>query len=107
MAYQTYEYTGTLAAGVATDVDIDINCATNWVIVLRNTGLVNTITALTVARSPLGTYFSAAVAVTTGIPLATSTSLTGINGLGEPIRTLRLTITSTGGTTYAIEGGGE
>lgn len=96
----------TLAAGVATDIDIAINGATNWTLVLRNTGATNAVTALTIAVSPLGTLFEAAASVTTGIPLAASTSLAAIVGSNEPCLTVRLTLTSTSGTTVSVEGVG-
>jgi hypothetical protein len=94
--------TATLAAGVATEIDLNLNGSTNWTIVLRNTGG-NAVTALTVAVSPLGTLFEAAASITTGIPLAGGTSLAAIVGSSEPARTVRLTATSTVGTTVSVE----
>ena len=101
-----YSTTATLAAGVAAEIDVPINGASDWTIVLRNTGGSNTVTALTIAVSPLGTLFGAAASITTGIPLAASTSLAEIVGSNEPCATARLTVTSTAGTTISIEAGG-
>ncbi len=103
---QQYLATATLSAGVATPVDIPINGAQNWTLVVRNTGATNAVTALTIAVSPLGTLFEAAASITTGIPLAASTSLAAIVGSNEPCLTARLTLTSTSGTTVSIEGVG-
>lgn len=103
---QQYLATATLPAGVATPVDIPINGACDWTLVVRNTGATNAVTALTIAVSPLGTLFEAAASITTGIPLAASTSLAAIVGSNEPCLTARLTLTSTSGTTVSIEGVG-
>lgn len=93
-----------LAAGVATDVDIPIDGAADWQIVLKNTGSTNAVTALSVARIPL-TLPGPAESVATGIPLAHGDSLR-IAGEREPISVLRLTLTSTSGTTVTVEAGG-
>jgi hypothetical protein len=98
--------TATLAAGVATDIDLNLNGSTNWTIVLRNTGA-NPVTALTIAVSPLGTLFEAAASITTGIPLAAATSLAAIVGSSEPARTVRLVATSTLGSTVSVEALGQ
>lgn len=95
--------TATLAAGVATDIDLNLNGSTNWTIVLRNTGGSNAVTAVSIAVSPLGAIFEAAAAITTGLPLAANTSLAAIVGSSEPARTVRLTVTSTSGTTVSVE----
>jgi hypothetical protein len=97
--------TVTLAAGVAQDVDLPIEGARNWVVIVKNTGGANAVTAATVARSPLGTLFGPATALSTGIPLAAGDALE-ILGDAEPVTTLRLRLTSTSGTTVSIEGGG-
>lgn len=95
----------TLAAGVALEVDVDIAGARDWCIILKNTGGVNAVTAVTVERSPLGGIFGPATALPAGVPLAAGASLE-FRGQNEPLTTLRLTITSTSGTTVQIEGGG-
>jgi len=101
--YQQYSVTTTLAAGVATVLDIPINGCTNWQIILRNTGATNAVTAATIAVSSLGTLYSAPASITTGIPLAAVTSLGAIVGSSQPCLTARLTLTSTSGTTVSIE----
>jgi hypothetical protein len=101
--YQQYSVTTTLAAGVATVLDIPINGCTNWQIILRNTGATNAVTAATIAVSSLGTLFSAAASITTGIPLEAVTSLDAIVGSSQPCLTARLTLTSTSGTTVSLE----
>lgn len=98
----SYSTTATLAAGVATAIDLPINGAANWTIVVRNTGATNAVTAATIAVSVDGTIFSAASSITTGIPLAAVTSLTEIVGSNEPCLTARLTLTSTSGTTVSV-----
>jgi hypothetical protein len=95
----------TLTAGQARVIDIPINGATNWTVVVDNTGPTNAVTAATVARSPLGGSFGPAAALPAGIPLASGVSLE-ILGLGEPITTLRLTLTSTSGTVVRVEAAG-
>ncbi len=101
--YQQFSVTAALSAGVATVFDIPINGCTNWTIVLGNIGATNPLTAATIAVSSLGTLFSAAASITTGIPLAAATSLDTIVGSMQPCLTARLTLTSTSGTTVGIE----
>ena len=100
-----FSTTATLAAGAATEVDVPIDGAVDWSIVVKNTGSTNAVTALTIAISH-ATLFEAAASITTGIPLAASTSLAAIVGSNEPCSTARLTLTSTSGTTVSIEGVG-
>ena len=100
--YQQFSATATLVAATPLAIDIPINGCTNWTIVLRNTGATN-VTAATIAVSALGTLFSAAASITTGIPLAAVTSLGAIVGSSQPCLTARLTLTSTSGTTVGIE----
>lgn len=98
-----FSTSATLSAGVATTVDVPIDHARDWSIVVTNTGGTNAVTALTVAVSPLGTRFEAPASVSSGIPLAAGASLAAIRGQGEPVKTVRLSLTSTSGTTVAIE----
>ena len=100
-----YTTTLTLTAGQAQSVDLPINGARNWMAVVKNTGGANAITAMTVASSPLGTLFEDATTITSGIPIAAGGAL-GVRGAGEPATTVRLTLTSTSGTTVSIECGG-
>lgn len=100
-----YARTLTLAAGVATPVDVPIDHAKNWLVVVKNVGGAD-LDTVTAAASPLGTLFEAPASITTGLPLASGASLPGIRGLGEPVATLRLTLTSTTGTDVQIEAGG-
>ena len=100
--YQQFSATATLVAATPLAIDIPINGCTNWTIVLRNTGATN-VTAATIAVSALGTLFSAAASITTGIPLAAATSLDTIVGSSQPCLTARLTLTSASGTTVSIE----
>ena len=93
-----------LAAATPRTFDIPINGATNWNIVLANTGA-NPITAITLASSPNGALFGLAVAIV-AVPVAAGASLATIDGLGEPIITLRIIITSALGSTVSIEAGG-
>jgi hypothetical protein len=94
-----------VAAGTPLTVDVPINGARNWVLVVKNVGA-NALTALTIAVSPLGELFEAATSVTTALPLAAGDSLPGIRGNGEPVRVLRLVLTSTSGTDVQLEGSG-
>ena len=100
-----YTKTITLAAGVAQDVHVPIDGARAWCIVVKNTGATNDVTALSLYRSPLGTLFGPATAVTAGIPLAHGDALE-VRGEHEPLTTLRLTLTSTSGTTVSLEAAG-
>lgn len=96
-----------LAAGVDTTVDVPIDGARNWLVVLANDGdSAGDLDTVTHAASPLGARFEAPVSVSTGLPVAAGDSLPGIRGLGEPITTLRLVLTSTVGATVHIEAGG-
>ena len=101
--YQQFSATATLVAATPLAIDIPINGCSNWQIILRNTGATNAVTAATIATSSLGTLFSAAASITTGIPLAAVTSLGAIVGSSQPCLTARLTLSSTSGTTVAIE----
>lgn len=94
----------TLAAATPATVDVPINGARNWVILVKNTGA-NALTALTIAVSPLGVLFDDATSITSGIPLAASGGLSA-RGTDEPVTTARLVLTSTSGTTVSIEAGG-
>jgi len=96
----------TLVAGVALAIDLPVDGATNALYVVKNTGA-NPVTAMSVARAPLGVaeLIETAVAVVTGIPLAAGASLP-VQLTSEPITTLRITLTSTSGTTVRIAGGG-
>lgn len=100
-----YETSGDLAAATPTTVDVPISGAKNWRVIVKNTGDTNAITALTYALSPLGTLFGPAHSAPAGIPLAHGDTLE-IEGQNEPCKTLRLTLTSTSGSSYAIEAGG-
>ena len=94
-----------LEPGVATPIDVPINGARDWTFLVKNVGDTHDVTAATVERSPLGGLFDTAEAFTAGIPLAPG-SIVPVRGTAEPIVTLRLTLTSTAGTTVRIEGGG-
>jgi len=102
-----YAQNHTLAPGVALDIDIPVDGARDWCFILKNTGDTNAVTAMTVARYPLGSaeIGEDAVSVSTGIPLASGDALP-IEGTSEPVTTLRVTLTSTSGTTVRIAGGG-
>ena len=99
-----YNTTLVLAAATPRTLDVPINNATNWNIVVANTGA-NPLTALSVSSSPNGTRFGATVAIT-AVPVAAGASLPTIDGSSEPITTFRMTFTSTLGTTLSIEAGG-
>ena len=101
--YQQFSATATLVAATPLAIDIPINGCTNWTVIVRNTGATNAITAATISVSALGTLFSAAASITTGIPLAAVTSLDTVVGSMQPCLTARLTLTSTSGTTASIE----
>jgi len=101
--YQQFATTAALVAATPLAIDIPINGCTNWTIIVRNTGATNAVTAATIAVSALGTLFSAAASITTGIPLAAVTSLDTVVGSMQPCLTARLTLTSTSGTTVSIE----
>lgn len=96
--------TGDLAAGIEVQVDIHINNSPDWSVVLANTGAA-AITALAYQTSPHGTLFTPSINVTDGIPLAAGATLP-IDGREEPVKILRLFLTSTVGASYAIEAGG-
>lgn len=90
-----------LAAGVATDIDIPAGGARAVEVTLKNSGSTNAITALTVTTIPLVTP-GGARSVSDGIPLAAGAALT-ISITDEPCVTLRMTVTSTSGTTATVE----
>lgn len=101
-----YDESTTLPAGVAVDIDLPVSGARDWMFAMKNTGS-NAVTAMTVARYPLGTgsIGEDPVSISTGIPLAAGDALP-IEATREPITTLRVTLTSTSGTTVRIAGGG-
>ncbi len=98
--------TGTLADGVAQDVDIPIDGASRVGVTLANTGDTNAITTTQVFISRLGGLF----VELTGYGAAVGSIAHGAAkdlGLDEgPITTLRLRLTSTGGTDFSYELGG-
>lgn len=92
-------------AATPTVVDVAINGARAWLVVVKNLGD-GALNGLTVAASPLGELFEAPIATSDGLPLAPGDSLPGLRGNGEPVTTLRLVVTSTAGTTLQLEAGG-
>jgi len=96
-----------LVAGVALAIDLPVEGSRDWLFVLKNTGTTNAVTAMTIARYPLGTaeIGEDPVTVSTGIPLAAGAALP-IEATREPVAALRVTLTSTSGTTVRIAGGG-
>lgn len=96
----------TLPAATPVTIDIPIDGARDWRFVLHNTGA-NNLTAMTLARYPLGVaeVGEAPTAVTADLPLPASGKLP-IIGTSEPVTTLRVVLTSTSGTTVRIAGGG-
>lgn len=99
-----HQVTVTLAAGVAQTVDVPIAGARDWQIVISNTGAAS-VTSLSLASSPLGVTFGESTAVTEGLPIDAGESLS-VRGASEPVTTLRLSLTSTSGTTVSVEAGG-
>jgi hypothetical protein len=100
-----YQSDQTLAAATPVTVDVPVNGAKDWLILVSNTGDTNAVTAMTTASSPLGVRFEDPVTVASGIPIAAGHGLMA-RGLGEPATTVRITLTSTSGTTVTIEAGG-
>lgn len=94
----------TLAPGVARTIDVPIHGARSWRFLLANTGDED-VTAATLSYSPLGNLHSEPEAFGAGIPLAPGAT-TPIVGSDAPVTSLRLTLTSTAGTTVRLEGGG-
>ena len=96
----------TLQAGVALDVDVPIDGAADWTIVLKNTGNTNAVTAGTVARQPVESgNRGPAATLPSGLPLAAGASLEVV-GERAPLHAVRLTLTSSSGTTVRVEAGG-
>jgi hypothetical protein len=83
-----FQRTVTLSPGVPREVDLPIDHARDWCVVVKNTGT-NAVTAVTLSRSPLGELFGPETAVPTGVPLAAGEAL-DLVGLHEPLRTLRV-----------------
>lgn len=94
----------TLVAATPQTVTYEINAATDWVIVVENTGS-DDLTAVSIARSPLGGIYETATVVSTGLPLTAGSKLV-IEGNNEPVRFLQITFESTSGTTLDVEGSG-
>jgi hypothetical protein len=117
--------TGTLAAGVAADVDIPTLGASRLAIVVKNTGGSNAIGTVALLKSPRGGLFEPPVFLTTiasrdapRVGMSTSaatpaaTALIGSLAVGASAlveltdlmcQTVRLTLTSASGSTYAVE----
>lgn len=98
-----YTPTGTIAAGGTSVVTLDPKGAAFIGLVIKNTGS-NTITAVTVEKSPLGNLYGTDTALGTAIGTITagSTSLTQISTSG--FESIKITLGSTSGSTYSIEG---
>jgi hypothetical protein len=98
------DYTLTAATPLAIDVPID--GAQHWTVIVKNTGDTNAVTAGTLAKRPLdGGQLGPATSLPTGIPLAAGASLE-VSAENTPLKDLRLTLTSTSGTTVRNEAGG-
>lgn len=92
-------------AATPTTIDIPIDHALHWTVTVKNTGA-NPVTGFAVSVSALGSIFDELTTVTDGIPLAAGDSLAAIRGEAEPVKTLRLVVTSTLGTTVSYEAAG-
>lgn len=91
-----------IAPGGSETVDVPIDGARDSTTVLRVSG--GDLDTATVARSPLGSLFEDAEALT-GTPVAASGASVTVES-STPITTLRLVLGSTGGCTVAVEAGG-
>lgn len=94
----------TLVAATELLVDVPVNGAPNWSILVANTGG-NPVTEGSVARSPLGPpkgRVGPPIAMPAGIPLAVDASLV-VTASGENITALRLAFVSALGTTIRLE----
>lgn len=97
-----YARTLTIAPGGSETVDVPIDGARDSTTVLRVSG--GDLDTATVARSPLGSLFEDATALS-GTPVAASGQSVTIEE-DKPITTLRLVLGSTLGCTVDIESGG-
>ena len=95
-----------LAAATPVVVDVDINFARHWTIVIKNIGA-NPLTSISGARVPTGDLPENAVVFTDDLPLAAGATYTAIDGDGEPVQKFRLTLTSTVGTSVKINAVGD
>jgi hypothetical protein len=95
--------TGTLAAGVAADVDIPTLGASRLAIVVKNTGGSNAIGTVALLKSPRGGLFvqDAAATALIGSLAVGASALVELTDL--MCQTVRLTLTSASGSTYAVE----
>ena len=94
-----------LPVGTPQDIDLPIDGAGDWTILVRNDGG-DPLTAALVSYSPLGGAFSAPEAVADLATLAPGVTVT-IVGQHQPLAVLRLTLTTGDpAVTIHIEGGG-
>lgn len=91
-----------LAAGEATDTDFDVSAYRRVMIVCRNTGA-NAIGTAAVSLSPAGTYFSAVSPVGTAVGSTASGASSKLVDLPVAAKTLRVTLTSSSGSSAVIE----
>lgn len=91
-----------LAAGEATDTDFDVSAYRRVMIVFRNTGA-NAIGTAAVSLSPAGTYFSAVSPVGTAVGSTASGASSKLVDLPVAAKTLRVTLTSSSGSSAVIE----
>lgn len=94
--------TGTLSAGVAADIDLDTSGSKNILVVVENTGGTNAITSVVVKMSPDGTAWGTNTAAGAAFGTIAANSDKPLEMEGVAFQKLRLTLTSTSGTTYRV-----
>lgn len=91
----------TLEAGVALPLTLDVSGSGSVCVVIENTGGANSIDTLTIERSPDGSVYASDSSAASLAPIAA-----GANALHEHAhnssKLLRLTLTSTSGTTARV-----
>lgn len=94
--------TGTLAAGTPANVDFEVGNSRRLTIIIENTGVTNALTTTVVKKSADGTNFGTDSALGTAIGSIAASGSSLVELTDVAFKTLRLTLTSTSGTTYRV-----
>jgi len=94
--------TGTLAAATPADVDFDVSNSRRVCLIIENTGVTNALNTTVVKVSADGTNFGTNTAAGTAIGSIAASGIALFEISDVAFKTLRLTLTSTSGTTYRV-----
>jgi len=93
---------GTLEAATPADVDFDVSNSRSVCLIIENTGVSNALGTTVVKKSADGTNFGTDSALGTAIGSIAASGIVLVELTDVAFKTLRLTLTSTNGTTYRL-----